>query len=74
MILLHLADRLPEKPGGDFADHLNYMALEITFVLPSLTEFKKALRLHHPCTAWGTYPKNLIAGSTNVGVGVLYYF
>ncbi|MDR1057507.1 MAG: hypothetical protein LBL17_02940 [Coxiellaceae bacterium] len=68
------ADRLPEKPASDFANLLNYMVLEITFALPSHPEFELALRLHHRCTAWGIYPKNRSAGSTNVGIGVRYYF
>lgn len=68
------ADREPDKPASDFARLLNYMLLEVTFALPSHPQLELAFRIHHRCTAWGTFPKNPNAGSTNVGIGIRYYF
>ncbi|HBY55802.1 MAG TPA: hypothetical protein DEG23_03190, partial [Coxiellaceae bacterium] len=58
----------------DFSRLLNYLLVEITFALPSHPELQLAVRVHHRCTAWGTFPKNANAGSTNVGLGIRYYF
>ena len=68
------ADREPGNPASDFSRLLNYLLLEVTFALPSHPELQLAFRVHHRCTAWGTFPKNPNAGSTNVGLGVRYYF
>jgi len=68
------ADREADKPVDDFSRLLNYLLVEITFALPSHPELQLAVRVHHRCTAWGTFPKNANAGSTNVGLGIRYYF
>lgn len=68
------ADREAGKSAGDFSRALNYLMLEVTFALPACPQFELALRLHHRCTAWGSYAKNPNAGSTNVGIGLRYYF
>ncbi len=62
------------KPISEFSRLLNYLLLEVTFALPAHPEFELALRVHHRCTAWGTFSGNPNAGSTNVGVGLRYYF
>jgi len=69
-----LADREPNKPAHEFSKFLNYLMLEITFALPKYPNLQLLLRTHHRCTAWGTFPKNPNAGSTNIGVGIRYYF
>lgn len=68
------ADREPNQPVANFGRLLNYLLLELTFALPSCPEFELALRVHHRCTAWGTFGGNSNAGSTNVGIGLRYYF
>jgi hypothetical protein len=62
------------QPAGNFSKLLNYLMLETTFALPSQPQLQLVFRIHHTCTAWGTFPKNASAGSTNVGVGLRYYF
>lgn len=62
------------KPAKDFNRFLNYLMLEVTFALPSHPNLQLVGRLHHRCTAFGTYPKNPNAGSTSVGLGIRYYF
>jgi len=68
------ANMEPGKPASDFSKLINYLLLEVTFALPAHPEFELSLRMHHSCTAWGTFPKNPNAGSTNVGIGFRYYF
>ena len=68
------ADIEPDKPRDDYSKLLNYLLAEFTFALPSHPEFELAIRLHHRCTAWGTFPKKANAGSTAVGIGLRYYF
>jgi hypothetical protein len=68
------ADVEKGKPQSDFSRFLNYLMLEITFALPSQPNFELVLRMHHRCTAWGTFPGNASAGSTNIGIGLRYYF
>ena len=68
------ADRETGKPASEFGRLLNYLLLEFTFALPSHPELQLALRVHHRCTAWGTFTGNPSAGSTNIGIGVRYYF
>lgn len=69
-----------EDPGltsgtnpDDLQKLLNFFLLEVTFALPKYPEFQFVTRLHHRCTLFG-----LIAdtnqGSTNVGIGIRYYF
>lgn len=62
------------KPANDFSKFLNYLMLEITFAAPSYPQLQLAIRMHHSCTAWGTFPKNANAGSTSIGFGIRYYF
>lgn len=62
------------KPVSEFGRFINYMLIEVTFALPSHPEVELAFRIHHGCTAWGTFPGNSNAGSTNVGIGLRYYF
>jgi hypothetical protein len=61
------------KPASEFSRLINYMLVELTFALPAHPEFEFAFCLHHSCTAWGTFPGNANAGSTNVGIGLRYY-
>jgi hypothetical protein len=68
------ADQEPDKSSEDFSRTLNYLMLEATFALPSNPQLQLVLKLHHRCTAWGTFPKRANAGSTNVGAGIRYYF
>jgi hypothetical protein len=68
------ADIEPGRPANEYARLLNYLLLEVTFALPSHPEWELAFRVHHRCTAWGTFSKNANAGSTNVGIGLRYYF
>ncbi len=53
---------------------LNYLMLEISLALPRFPNIQFLLRLHHRCTAWGTYSKSASAGSTSVGFGLRYIF
>jgi hypothetical protein len=69
-----LADQEPGKPANNFSRLLNYLMLEATFAMPSQPQLQLVVRLHHRCTAWGTYSKNANAGSTNAGLGLRYYF
>lgn len=69
-----IADMEKDKPSSDFGRLLNYLLLEVTFALPSHPNFELAFRVHHRCTAWGTFPGNPNAGSTNIGIGLRYYF
>lgn len=62
------------KPTDNFSKLLNYLMLEATFALPSQPQLQLVFRIHHSCTAWGTFPKNANSGSTNVGLGIRYYF
>ena len=68
------ADREVDQPNSDYSKFLNYLMLEATFALPAYPHWQLALRIHHRCTAWGTFPKNANAGSTSVGIGIRYYF
>jgi hypothetical protein len=68
------ADQESDKPTSDFSKILNYLMLEATFALPSKPQLQLVFRIHHRCTAWGTYSKNANAGSTNIGLGIRYYF
>ena len=68
------ADREPGKPASMFSRLLNYLMLELTLALPSYPEWQLAFRIHHRCTAWGTFPKKANAGSTAIGIGIRYYF
>ncbi len=68
------ADRESDKPDSEFNRLLNYLLLEVTFALPAHPNFELALRLHHRCTAWGTFSGNASAGSTNAGIGLRYHF
>lgn len=68
------ANREPSQPENNYSKLLNYLMLEATFALPSKPQLQLVLRMHHTCTAWGTFPKNANAGSTNIGLGVRYYF
>lgn len=68
------ADRESGKPVDDFNRLLNYLMMEATFALPSHPEWELAVRLHHRCTAWGTFAGNANAGSTAVGLGLRYHF
>lgn len=61
-------------PASDYSKLLNYLMLEATFALPSNPELQLVFRVHHSCTAWGTFPKKANAGSTNIGLGIRYYF
>jgi hypothetical protein len=67
-------NRESNQPASKFSRFLNYLMLEATFAWPSTPQLQLVVRLHHTCTAWGTFPKNANAGSTNVGLGVRYYF
>lgn len=69
-----IADVELGKPASEYGRFLNYLMLELTFALPAYPQFELALRVHHRCTAWGTFPGNANAGSTNVGIGIRYYF
>jgi hypothetical protein len=81
-----IGDGISYASHSPFADHekgvpvnghsklLNYLMLEVTFALPKYPNLQLILRSHHRCTAWGTFPKNANAGSTNVGLGIRYYF
>ena len=69
-----LADREPDKPEHDFSKLLNYLMLELTLAAPFKPQLQLVVRIHHRCTAWGTFPKNPNAGSTNLGLGIRYYF
>ena len=53
---------------------LNYLMMEFSFALPRFPSLQFLLRLHHRCTAWGTYPKTASAGSTSIGIGLRYIF
>ena len=68
------ADMERDKPSSEFGRLLNYLLLEVTFALPSHPNFELAFRVHHRCTAWGTFSGNPSAGSTNIGIGLRYYF
>lgn len=68
------ADQEINKPESNFSRLLNYLILEITFALPSKPQLQLVARMHHRCTAWGTFPKKANAGSTSIGLGVRYYF
>lgn len=68
------ADREPNDSAGNYNRFLNYLMIEATFAAPSHPNLQFAMRLHHRCTAWGTFPKKISAGSTSVGVGIRYYF
>lgn len=68
------ADRKVGRPAHDYSKFLNYLMLEATFALPSYPHWQLALRIHHRCTAWGTFPKDANAGSTSAGIGIRYYF
>jgi len=69
-----LADQIEGLPSSDFNRLLNYLMLEVTFAMPSYPNLQLVGRIHHRCTMWGVYPKNINAGSTSVGVGIRYYF
>lgn len=60
------------KARDNYSKLLNYLMLEITGAIPSQPQWQLVFRLHHTCTAWGTFPKNANAGSTNVGVGIRF--
>ena len=68
------ANRENNQPASNFNKLLNYLMLEATFALPSNPQLQLVFRMHHTCTAWGTFPKNPSAGSTNIGLGLRYYF
>lgn len=68
------ADLEPGIPVNENSRFLNYLMIEITFALPKYPELQLVLRSHHRCTAWGTFPGNANSGSTNVGLGIRYYF
>ena len=68
------ANREAGQPINNFSKLLNYLILEATFALPSRPQLQLVFRMHHTCTAWGTFPKKASTGSTNVGLGIRYYF
>ncbi|EKE01177.1 MAG: hypothetical protein ACD_21C00199G0003 [uncultured bacterium] len=68
------ANRAGDLSEDKYSRLLNYLMLEATFAIPSKPQLQLVLRMHHNCTAWGTFPKKANAGSTNVGLGVRYYF
>lgn len=68
------ADRNPAIPASNYSKLLNYLMLEVTFAAPLYPALQLALRIHHRCTVWGTFPKKANAGSTSIGLGVRYYF
>lgn len=68
------ANREDNQPANNTSKLLNYLILEATFALPSYPQLQLVARMHHSCTAWGTFPKNASAGSTNIGLGIRYYF
>jgi len=68
------ANREDNQPANNYSKLLNYLMLEATFALPSTPQLQLVFRMHHTCTAWGTFPKKADAGSTNVGLGIRYYF
>jgi hypothetical protein len=68
------ADRNPGVPESNYSKLLNYLMLETTFAAPHYPAWQLVFRIHHRCTAWGTYPKKASAGSTSVGLGIRYCF
>ena len=68
------ADREVGQEARNFSRFLNYMMLEITFASPRYERLELVIRLHHRCTAWGTFPKDANAGSTGMGVGIRFYW
>lgn len=63
----------PGTNPDDLQRLLNFFLLEITFALPKYPEFQFVTRLHHRCTLFGLMA-DTNQGSTNVGIGIRYYF
>lgn len=68
------SNRGGNQPADKYSKLLNYLMLEATFAIPSNPQLQMVFRMHHTCTAWGTFPKKANAGSTNIGIGIRYYF
>lgn len=66
-------DRFTSSKSNDFRKLLNYLMLEMTFAMPSHPDWQLVARVHHRCTMYGVYG-NSRGGSTNVGLGIRYYF
>jgi hypothetical protein len=64
------------KPGttsNDLRRFLNFFLLEATFAMPKHPKLQLVTRLHHRCTLFGVTSSSK-QGSTNIGVGIRYYF
>ena len=64
--------RLGTTPD-DLQKFLNFFMLEVTFAVPKYQHLQIITRLHHRCTLFGITSDSK-QGSTNVGVGVRYYW
>lgn len=63
----------PGTTPDELQKGLNFFLLEVTFALPKYPEFQFVTRLHHRCTFFGALA-DTNQGSTNVGIGIRYYF
>jgi hypothetical protein len=57
----------------DLQKFLNFFMLEATFAVPKYPHLQIVTRLHHRCTLFGITSDSK-QGSTNVGVGIRYYW